>query len=137
MLSTITNRQQSQISISQYMLLSCTNNFTNHFQGTYNIISDLLTENRWAILFSHPRDYTPVCTTELARMVELIDEFKKRQVKVIALSCDSVQDHLGWSKVGSMATFAFLCLELIAILSNHFVSFWMQNFMLHLEIVTK
>jgi 1-Cys peroxiredoxin 6 len=52
----------------------------------------------WAILFSHPRDYTPVCTTELGRVVELEDEFKKRELKLIALSCDSVEDHLGWTK---------------------------------------
>lgn len=52
----------------------------------------------WAILFSHPRDYTPVCTTELGRVIQLDEEFKKREIKLIALSCDSVQDHLGWSK---------------------------------------
>jgi 1-Cys peroxiredoxin 6 len=52
----------------------------------------------WAILFSHPRDYTPVCTTELGRVVELEDEFKKRELKLIALSCDSVKDHIEWSK---------------------------------------
>ena len=54
---------------------------------------------RWAVLFSHPRDYTPVCTTELGRVLLLGDEFKKRDVKLIALSCDSVEDHKGWSKV--------------------------------------
>ena len=52
----------------------------------------------WAILFSHPRDYTPVCTTELGRVIQLDEEFKKREIKLIALSCDSVEDHLGWSK---------------------------------------
>lgn len=52
----------------------------------------------WAIFFSHPKDYTPVCTTELSKVVELVDEFKKRNVKLIALSCDSVEDHKGWSK---------------------------------------
>ncbi|ESO03724.1 hypothetical protein HELRODRAFT_185631 [Helobdella robusta] len=52
----------------------------------------------WGILFSHPKDYTPVCTTELGRVVQLADEFKKRSVKLIALSCDSVEDHKGWSK---------------------------------------
>jgi 1-Cys peroxiredoxin 6 len=52
----------------------------------------------WAILFSHPRDYTPVCTTELGRVVQLQDQFKSKGVKLIALSCDSVEDHKGWSK---------------------------------------
>ncbi|XP_017262900.1 peroxiredoxin-6 [Kryptolebias marmoratus] len=52
----------------------------------------------WGILFSHPRDYTPVCTTELGRAAKLVDEFKKRNVKMIALSVDSVEDHCSWSK---------------------------------------
>ncbi|XP_037530769.1 peroxiredoxin-6 [Nematolebias whitei] len=52
----------------------------------------------WGILFSHPRDFTPVCTTELARAAKLADEFKKRDVKMIALSVDSVEDHCSWSK---------------------------------------
>lgn len=50
----------------------------------------------WGILFSHPADFTPVCTTELARVVNLMPEFKQRGVKVIALSCDTVENHLGW-----------------------------------------
>ncbi|KAM6921734.1 peroxiredoxin-6 [Xenentodon cancila] len=52
----------------------------------------------WGILFSHPRDFTPVCTTELACAAKISDEFKKRGVKMIALSIDSVEDHHGWSK---------------------------------------
>lgn len=52
----------------------------------------------WGILFSHPKDYTPVCTTELGRVVELTDEFKKRGIKLIALSCDSVEEHNGWTE---------------------------------------
>jgi len=52
----------------------------------------------WALLMSHPADYTPVCTTELARVVQLMPEFQKRNVKVIALSCDPVESHKGWSK---------------------------------------
>ncbi|KAM9212893.1 peroxiredoxin-6 [Dugong dugon] len=52
----------------------------------------------WGILFSHPRDFTPVCTTELGRAAKLAPEFAKRNVKMIALSIDSVEDHLAWSK---------------------------------------
>ncbi|MEQ2211235.1 Peroxiredoxin-6 [Xenoophorus captivus] len=58
---------------------------------------DFLGES-WGILFSHPKDFTPVCTTELARAAKLSDEFKKRGVKMIALSIDSVEDHNSWSK---------------------------------------
>ncbi|XP_060933916.1 peroxiredoxin-6 [Limanda limanda] len=52
----------------------------------------------WGILFSHPKDFTPVCTTELACAAKVSDEFKKRGVKMIALSIDSVEDHHNWSK---------------------------------------
>ncbi|MBC7889623.1 MAG: peroxiredoxin [Ferruginibacter sp.] len=50
----------------------------------------------WGILFSHPADYTPVCTTELGKTAGLKDEFEKRNVKVLALSVDPVDKHLGW-----------------------------------------
>ncbi|NOT94013.1 peroxiredoxin [Ferruginibacter sp.] len=50
----------------------------------------------WGILFSHPADYTPVCTTELGRTAALKDEFAQRNVKVLALSVDPVDKHLGW-----------------------------------------
>ncbi|KAI4899768.1 hypothetical protein NFI96_029957, partial [Prochilodus magdalenae] len=52
----------------------------------------------WGILFSHPRDYTPVCTTELGRAAWTSPEFAKRNVKMIALSIDTIEDHRGWSK---------------------------------------
>lgn len=52
----------------------------------------------WAILFSHPADYTPVCTTELGRVAQLASEFEKRGVKLFALSCDGAESHKGWIK---------------------------------------
>uniref|UniRef100_A0A8C7YIU8 Peroxiredoxin-6 n=1 Tax=Oryzias sinensis TaxID=183150 RepID=A0A8C7YIU8_9TELE len=54
--------------------------------------------NSWGILFSHPRDYTPVCTTELGRAVRLCADFRRRGVKMVALSIDTLEDHRGWSK---------------------------------------
>lgn len=54
--------------------------------------------DKWGILFSHPADFTPVCTTELGKLVELQDEFEKRSVKVIALSIDSLRSHEDWLK---------------------------------------
>ncbi|MNK01666.1 putative peroxiredoxin [compost metagenome] len=52
----------------------------------------------WGVLFSHPADYTPVCTTELGRTAALKGEFEKRNVKVLALSVDSAESHKGWIK---------------------------------------
>lgn len=53
--------------------------------------------NSWAVLFSHPADFTPVCTTELGRTAALNTEFADRNTKPIAISVDSVQDHNGWA----------------------------------------
>ena len=52
----------------------------------------------WVVLFSHPADFTPVCTTELGTVASLKSEFEKRNVKILALSVDPVESHLGWIK---------------------------------------
>jgi alkyl hydroperoxide reductase subunit AhpC len=54
--------------------------------------------DNWAILFSHPKDFTPVCTTELGAVAKLRPEFEKRGIKVIGLSVDPVEDHESWSR---------------------------------------
>ena len=63
-------------------------------QGTISFYEFL--GDHWGILFSHPADYTPVCTTELRFTAKLKDEFEKRGVKAIALSVDDVESHHGW-----------------------------------------
>lgn len=52
----------------------------------------------WVLFFSHPADYTPVCTTELGALINMMPEFEKRNAKVITISCDDVDSHHGWSK---------------------------------------
>ncbi|MCR9228244.1 MAG: peroxiredoxin [Flavobacteriaceae bacterium] len=56
------------------------------------------TNGRWVVLYSHPADYTPICTTELGRTAQLKDEFEKRNTSVLALSVDDVESHKGWIK---------------------------------------
>ncbi len=72
-------------------------NFTaSTTKGTLNFYDYL--GDSWGLLFSHPADFTPVCTTELGRTSKLIPEFEKRNVKVMALSVDPLNQHEGWIK---------------------------------------
>jgi alkyl hydroperoxide reductase subunit AhpC len=63
--------------------------------GTLNFYDYL--GDGWGVLFSHPKDYTPVCTTELGRVAALKPEFDKRNVKVVGLSVDGLENHQGWA----------------------------------------
>ena len=62
------------------------------------LISMNISENGWGVLFSHPADYTPVCTTELGKTALLQQEFAKRNVKALAVSVDPLDKHHGWVK---------------------------------------
>jgi thioredoxin-dependent peroxiredoxin len=68
----------------------------NTTEGTINFHQWL--GNSWGVLFSHPADYTPVCTTELGAVAKIKAEFEKRNVKVIAVSVDPLDSHRGWIK---------------------------------------
>lgn len=74
----------------------------------------------WAILFSHPKDYTPVCTTEFGAVAQLADEWEKRGTKVIGLSVDSAEEHVSWKAdiegySGAKASFPIIADEDLAV----------------------
>lgn len=89
---------------------------TDHGQITFH---DWIGDS-WTILFSHPKDYTPVCTTEFGAVAQLADEWAKRGTKVIGLSVDSAQEHVGWKAdiegyAGAKAGFPIIADEDLAV----------------------
>lgn len=72
-------------------------NFTANSTNGPITLHDWIGEN-YAILFSHPKDFTPVCTTEFGAVAQLAPEFEKRKTKVMGISVDSVQEHLKWKR---------------------------------------
>lgn len=72
----------------------------SHVETTHGPIADFheWIGNSWVILFSHPKNFTPVCTTELGYMAKIKPEFDKRNVKILAVSADTVESHLKWIK---------------------------------------
>jgi len=77
-------------------------------------------EGKWAILFSHPKDFTPVCTTEFSAVAQLADEWAKRDTKVIGISVDGVEDHKKWkgdiqTVGGAEATFPIIADDGLAV----------------------
>lgn len=76
--------------------------------------------DQWAILFSHPKDFTPVCTTEFGAVAQLADEWSKRNTKVIGLSVDGVDEHVAWKQdieafAGAKAGFPIIADEDLAV----------------------
>lgn len=65
-------------------------------KGTMNL-HDYIGDS-WVLFFSHPADFTPVCTTELGMLIKMLPEFEKRNAKLITLSCDDLDSHNGWSQ---------------------------------------
>src|SRR6056300_765819 len=87
-------------------------------QGSFKL-HDFIGDS-WAILFSHPKDFTPVCTTEFGAVAQLAEEWKKRNTKVIGLSVDGVEEHKAWKKdiesfAGAEATFPIIADECLAV----------------------
>lgn len=76
---------------------------TSSLNSPYSRLSSLTNGrfigDKWVVLFSHPEDYTPVCTTELGAFAKLEPEFTKRNVKLIGLSANTIESHGGWIKV--------------------------------------